>query len=107
MHKLIQRIQQLCAELKLEQLYNIFIILIISIILGLSTFASYRSISAEQLRSIYKIAHQSSYAQTQKMATELLSQEQVNVGQYLRLMMALQMEQRKVNEFPPMSGEEN
>ena len=107
MHKLIQRIQQLCAELKLEQLYNIFIILIISIILGLSTFASFRSISAEQLRSIYKIAHQSSYVQTQKMATELLSEEQVNVGQYLRLMMALQMEQRKVNEFPPMSGEEN
>ena len=107
MHKVIQRIQQLKVILKLEQIYNVFIILIIVIILGLSSLATYRSISPKQLQNVYQIAQQSNYVDTQKIALALLVQDHVHVGQYLKLMLALQMEQKKAKQLPAISVEEH
>ncbi|ALH95938.1 hypothetical protein [Acinetobacter equi] len=103
MQKMIQKIQLKFAELKLEQIYNIFIILIIVIILGLACIATYRPIQPQQLNTVYKISQQASYVHTQEMALALLAQDQIYIGQYLKLLMALQMERKKAKHLPAMS----
>ncbi|OTG88388.1 hypothetical protein B9T31_02435 [Acinetobacter sp. ANC 4558] len=105
MQKVIHKIQLLKNRLRLEDIYNIMMIFIILIILGLSIFASFRSINPIQLNSIYQISQQSNYADTQEMALLLLNQEKINVGQYLKLMLALQMEQKRAKQLPAISIE--
>jgi hypothetical protein len=103
MHKMIQKIQLKCAELKLEQIYNIFIISIIIIIWGLAFIATYRTVTPQQFHNVQKISQQANYVDTQEMALDLLSQDQIYIGQYLKLMTALQMERKRAKHLPAMS----
>lgn len=106
MQKAIYRIKHIKANIKLEQIYNFLLSSIIVIILSFSMVALYRPITAQQYKNIYQIAHKSNYMETQEMALALLGQDQIRVGQYLKLMTALQVESNQAKQLPPISLEE-
>lgn len=106
MYSKIQKIKQFYAQLKLEQIYNAFIIFIISIILVLSTVALYRPIDADKFQQIRVIANQPIHPESQEMAVVLLQQPSIIFGQYLRLMHAHQVEVNKATELPALSIED-
>lgn len=106
MYSKIQKIKQFYAQLRLEQIYNAFIIFIISIILLLSTVALYRPIDADRFQQIRMIASQPIYPESQEMAERLLQHPKIIFGQYLRLMHAHQVEVGKATELPALSIED-
>ncbi|MDY6482533.1 hypothetical protein [Acinetobacter faecalis] len=106
MYSNIQKIKQFYAQLKLEQIYNAFILFIISIILVMSTVALYRPIDSVKFQQVKVIANQPIYPESQEMAEVLLQQHTIMVGQYLRLMHAHQIEMNKATELPALSIED-
>lgn len=106
MHKAIHQIKKFKASIQLEQIYNYLIVTIIAVILSMSLIALLRPITPTQYHQVYKISHQTHYIETQEMALALLSQDQIRVGQYLKLMQALQIEQHQAKQLPPISSEE-
>lgn len=113
MQNAIRKIQQfktnmklVKAHIKLEQIYNHVLILMMITILSISLMALLRPISVQQHQQLYKIAHQSRYLKTQEMAFFLLAEPQVSMGQYLKLMSALQYEKNQANQLPAISSDE-
>lgn len=106
MHSTIQKVKQFYAQLSLEQIYNIFIITIITVILAVSTIALYRPIDLLKFQQIQIISNQPLYPESQEMAENLLREQKIIFGQYLRLMYAYQVEMNKATEFPALSIED-
>ncbi|WOE31939.1 MULTISPECIES: hypothetical protein [unclassified Acinetobacter] len=103
MHKAIDTIQQLKAKIQLEDVYNYLIIIIIVVILSLSLIALRHPITIQQQQHVTAIAQQSYYADTQEMAVTLLAKDQITMGQYLKLMHALQYEKHRAKQLPALS----
>jgi hypothetical protein len=106
MQRAIQIINQFKSKVNLEQVYNVFVVFIISIILILSAIALFRPISPERVSHVVTMAKEPIYPETQEMALALLSQRQISLGQYLKLVQAHQVELTRAKQLPPVSGEE-
>ena len=106
MYNAIQKMSQFYAQLKLEQIYNAFIIFIITVILVISTVALYRPIDANKFQQVKIIANQPIHPESQEMAEHLLQKQSILFGQYLRLMHAHQVEMKKATELPALSIED-
>ena len=102
MHIAIQKIAQLKSEIKLESVYNVLIVTIITLILLLAFIALHRPISVIQFENIKKLSAQASYPDTQEMAVWLMRQQQVPYGQYFKLMQAYQLEKARARQLPPV-----
>lgn len=105
MHIAIQKIIRFKAELKLEYLYNILIVFIITIILFLASFALYRPISVLQFKNIIHLSTQASYPHTQVIALMLVQQHKVSHVQYFKLMQAYQWELKQAHQLSPFQAD--
>lgn len=105
MHNAIQKTIQFISQLKLEQIYNILIVVIICIIFVLASFALYRPVGVQQFHNVQRLAQQSIYANTQDMAMLLLQQPQIRYVHYLKLMQAHQVEKDRAQQLPALTQE--
>ena len=99
----LEKILQIKSKLKLEQLYNIFISLIVVLILILAFLALKRTISVQQFNNVLKVSEQQNCPESQDMAIVLSQKHQVNMGQYLKLMQAYHSETVQVHQLPPLA----
>ena len=99
----LEKILQIKSKMKLEQLYNIFISLIVVLILILAFLALKRPISVQQFHNVLKVSEQQNCPESQDMAIVLSQKHQVNMGQYLKLMQAYQSETGQVHQLPPLA----
>ena len=77
----LEKILQIKSKLKLEQLYNIFISLIVVLILILAFLALKRPISVQQSHNVLKVSEQQNCPESQDMAMVLSQKHQINMGQ--------------------------
>lgn len=103
----IAKIIELKSKIKLEQIYNFMVIFIITVILVLATVALYRPVNIMQFNNVMTLAQQQNLPQTQEMALSLIeqrvAQQQIHVGQYLKLMHAYQLESVRAHQLPALS----
>ena len=99
----LEKILQIKSKMKLEQLYNIFISLIVVLILILAFLALKRPISVQQFHNVLKVSEQQNCPESQDMAMVLSQKHQVNMGQYLKLMQAYPSETVQVHQLPPLA----
>ncbi|OTG77618.1 hypothetical protein B9T33_14835 [Acinetobacter sp. ANC 5054] len=102
----LEKIIQFKSKIQLEQLYNIFVSVMIAVILVLAVIALFRPISIQQYRNVAQLAMQQSYPETQEMAETLQQQKQIKVGSYLKLMHAYQMESVRAHQLPALPEEQ-
>src|SRR5690606_14176792 len=101
----LEKIIQFKSKIQLEQIYNIFVAVMIAVILVLAIIALFRPISTKQYHNIDQLALHQSYPETQDMALLLQQQEKIHVGAYLKLMHAYQMESVRAHQLPALSEE--
>lgn len=99
----LEKILQIKSKVELEQLYNIFVSLIVALILVLAFIALNRPISAQQYHNILLISEQQSCAESQNAAIALSHQRKVNMGQYLKLMQAYHSETVRAHQLPAVA----
>lgn len=101
----LEKILQIKSKIKLEQLYNIFVSLIVVLILILASIALNRPISVQQFHNVLKISEQQICPESQEFAIVLSQQYQVNMKQYLTLMQAYHSESTKAHQLPALAEE--
>ncbi|WP_180114565.1 hypothetical protein [Acinetobacter sp. YH12063] len=102
----LEKIIQFKYKIQLEQIYNIFVSVMIVVILVLAVIALYRPISVQQYQNVSRLALQQSYPETQEMAMLLRQQDRIRVGAYLKLMHAYQMESVRAHQLPALAEEQ-
>lgn len=105
MHSAQQKIIQFCHQFKLENIYYCLVLLIIIAILFLATFSLFRPVTADQYQQVQNLAQQASLPSTQNMAAQLMHQQHVTRGHYLKLMRAYHMEKSQAKQFPALEDE--
>ncbi len=98
-----QNFLKLKSEFRLEQVYNLVVIVIIGLILVIAYRALHYPIRDDQYRDVVMFSYQASNPKTQKMARQLLRKTEIDVGDYLKLMQAYQFESSKAKHYPAMS----
>ncbi|MGE8558809.1 MULTISPECIES: hypothetical protein [unclassified Acinetobacter] len=106
MHIALQKIVQLKSKIKLEDIYNGFIVTIIAIILILAFTALHRPITVKQFENVVQLSAQANYPDTQEMALQLMQQHQIPYAQYFKLMQAHHLEMRQAHQLPPLQPEQ-
>lgn len=98
-----QNFLKLKSEFRLERIYNMIVLVMISLILITAYRALHYPIRDEQYRDVVMFSHQASNPKTQEMAEQLLRKTEIDVGDYLKLMQAYQFESAKAKYYPAMS----
>ncbi len=106
MHIALQKIVQLKSQIKLEDIYNGFIVIIIAIILILAYAALHRPITVKQFENVVQLSAQANYPDTQEMALQLMHQPQIPYAQYFKLMHAQHLEMTQAHQLPPLQPEQ-
>jgi len=106
MHIALQKIVQLKSKIKLEDIYNGFIVTIIATILVLAFIALHRPISVQQFENVVKLSTQANHPDTQQMALVLMQQHKIPYAQYLKLMQAHHLEMSQAHHLPPLQPEQ-
>ena len=102
----LEKIIQFKSKIQLEQVYNIFVSMMIAIILILAVIALCRPISVQQYQNVSNLAVQQSYPETQEMAELLKQQDKIRMAAYLKLMHAYQMESVRAHQLPALAEEQ-
>ncbi|MGE8652549.1 hypothetical protein [Acinetobacter gandensis] len=102
----LEKIIQFKSKIQLEQVYNIFVSMMIAIILILAVIALCRPISVQQYQNVSNLAVQQSYPETQEMAVLLKQQDKIRMAAYLKLMHAYQMESVRAHQLPALAEEQ-
>ena len=93
-----QNFLKLKSELKVDQCFNLFVVIVIGCIFVLSYLALLRPISPEQ--------YQATYPKTQDMAELLIAQSEIHRAEYLKLMHAYQFEGAHIRQYPALAQED-
>lgn len=96
----LEKIHQFKSKIKLEQLYNYLISMIIVLIIILSYFALYRPINVQQHTAVIQLSQQHSFPATQEMAEKLSLQRQISMREYVKLIQAYQQESQRAHQLP-------
>ena len=96
----LNKIHQFKSKIKLEQLYNYLIVLIVVLIIILASMALYRPIGVPQYKAVLQLSQQYSYPETQEMAEQLAARHQISMHQYIKLMQAYQQESHRAHRLP-------
>ncbi|MGX5700711.1 hypothetical protein E0H88_09280 [Acinetobacter sp. ANC 4216] len=106
MHIALQKIVHLKSKIKLEDIYNGFVVTIIAIILILAFIALHRPITVKQFENVVQLSAQANYPATQEMALLLMQQPQIPYAQYFKLMQAHHLEMTQAYQLPPLQAEQ-
>lgn len=106
MHIALQKIVQLKAQIKLEDIYNGCVVAIIAMILILAFIGLHRPITVKQFENVVQLSAQASYPVTQEMALLLMQHPQIPYAQYFKLMRAHHMEMTEAHQLPPLQVEQ-
>lgn len=101
-----QNFLKLKSELKVDQCFNLFVVIVIGCIFVLSYLALLRPISPEQYQRIIQLSHQATYPKTQDMAELLIAQSEIHRAEYLKLMHAYQFEGTHIRQYPALAQED-
>ncbi|WP_426454209.1 hypothetical protein ACPF64_14840 [Acinetobacter sp. KB005] len=104
-----QNFLKLKSELKVDQCFNLFVVIVIGCIFVLSYLALLRPISPDQYQRIVQLSHQATYPRTQDMAELLiaqLAQSEIHRAEYLKLMHAYQFEGAHIKQYPALAQED-
>lgn len=101
-----QHFEQLKAFLKLENLYNIFVLTVTGLIVLLSCVALSRPVASQQYQYVSTLSQQATYPKTQQMALDLLRADEIRRLYYFKLLRAYQFEQAQVRHYPALFAED-
>ncbi|MGN5724127.1 hypothetical protein ACNQO9_02615 [Acinetobacter calcoaceticus] len=101
-----QNFLKLKSELKVDQCFNLFMVIVIGCIFVLSYLALLRPISPDQYQRIIQLSHQATYPRTQDMAELLIAQSEIHRADYLKLMHAYQFEGAHIKQYPALAQED-
>ena len=106
MFLVLEKVQQFKAKLSLEQSYQLAVFTIIIVILVMALIAILKPVSSVQMQRIEYLRLQHTHPESQQVATQLIEQKEVSVGQYLKLMHVYQYETQRAQQLPPVLSED-
>lgn len=104
--RILKSLLQFKSNIKLEQIYNIFVSFIILLILLLGLLALNRPISMQKFHNVVMLSEQQSCPGSQELALSLRQQNEVSMGQYLKLMHAYHAESERAHQLPALAEEQ-
>lgn len=102
----IDQLLKFQKHFKFENILYIFVIVMIISIFVVATFALVRPIESKKYQNVILLSEQATYPATQKMAAQMLSNEQILASDYFKLMEAHQFESSQVRSYPAMAQED-
>lgn len=86
-----------------EHIQIAILLVIVSLILLVASYALYRPINTAQFNQVLKLSKQQSFPATQDMAEQLAIQKKISNAEYYRLIHAYEYESSKIREYPALN----
>lgn len=107
MFLVLEKFEALKSKITIEHSFKGVVAVIVLFILLFSWIISKRSISNIQYQKIQTVIQQQTYPESQKIALELLVQERISVGQYMKLMQVYQYEADRAQQLAPVIAQQD